>query len=154
MIGPQVDIPAPDEGTDASVMAWIFDTYSMNKGHSVLGIVTGKPLAIGGSLGRKEATSRGAVYVIREALRRQGRGFDGLRVAVQGFGNVGRHLAAFIEEEGATVIACSSAQGARRSQSRRSSSSFVIASVSARPASAPVSRLWATAAATSIPLWL
>src|SRR3954452_21936385 len=90
-IGAEADIPAPDVGTGPREMAWIFDTYSMNKGHSVLGIVTGKPLAIGGPRGRKEATSRGAVYIIREALRRQGRGFDGLRVAVQGFGNVGRH---------------------------------------------------------------
>ena len=63
-IGPEKDIPAPDVGTDASVMAWIFDTYSMNKGHSVLGVVTGKPLAIGGSLGREEATARGALYCI------------------------------------------------------------------------------------------
>ena len=67
-IGPEKDIPAPDVGTDASVMAWIFDTYSMNKGHSVLGVVTGKPLAIGGSLGREEATARGALYVIADAL--------------------------------------------------------------------------------------
>jgi glutamate dehydrogenase (NAD(P)+) len=110
-IGAEADIPAPDVGTGPREMAWIFDTYSMNKGHSVLGIVTGKPLAIGGSLGRKEATSRGAVYIIREALRRQGRGFDGLRVAVQGFGNVGRHLASFLAEEGATVIALSDSRG-------------------------------------------
>ena len=67
-IGPEKDIPAPDVGTDASVMAWIFDTYSMNKGHSVLGVVTGKPLSIGGSLGREEATARGALYVITDAL--------------------------------------------------------------------------------------
>src|SRR4051812_47966945 len=92
-------------------MAWIFDTYSMNKGHSVLGVVTGKPLAVGGSLGREEATSRGALFVIREALRRQGRGFDGLRVAVQGFGNVGRHLAELLAAEGAVVIAASDSQG-------------------------------------------
>ena len=71
-IGPEKDIPAPDVGTDASVMAWIFDTYSMNKGHSVLGVVTGKPLAIGGSLGRDEATARGALYVIKDALARGG----------------------------------------------------------------------------------
>ena len=88
-IGPEKDIPAPDVGTDASVMAWIFDTYSMNKGHSVLGVVTGKPLAIGGSLGRDEATARGALYVIKDALAEEDRGFEGLRVAVQGFGNVG-----------------------------------------------------------------
>ena len=111
-IGPEKDIPAPDVGTDASVMAWIFDTYSMNKGHSVLGVVTGKPLAIGGSLGREEATARGALYVITDALAggRQ-RGLEGLRVAVQGFGNVGRHLARMLAEEGATVIAVSDSSG-------------------------------------------
>jgi glutamate dehydrogenase (NAD(P)+) len=68
-IGPEKDIPAPDVGTDGAVMAWIFDTYSMNKGHSVHGVVTGKPLNIGGSLGRLEATARGALYCIREAVR-------------------------------------------------------------------------------------
>ena len=67
-IGPEKDIPAPDVGTDASVMAWIFDTYSMNKGHSVLGVVTGKPLTIGGSLGREEATARGSLFCIRDAV--------------------------------------------------------------------------------------
>src|SRR5215207_5243616 len=92
-IGPEKDIPAPDVGTDASVMAWIFDTYSMNKGHSVLGVVTGKPLAIGGSLGREEATARGALYVIADALAEEDKKLDGLRVVVQGFGNVGRNLA-------------------------------------------------------------
>ena len=75
-IGPEADIPAPDVGTGSREMAWIFDTYSMNKGHSVLGVVTGKPLAIGGSLGREEATSRGALYIVREALRHEGRSFD------------------------------------------------------------------------------
>src|SRR6185437_15830070 len=85
-IGPEVDIPAPDVGTDGRIMAWIFDTYSMNKGHSVLGVVTGKPLAIGGSLGREEATSRGALYCLRDAMERQKRSLADLRVAVQGFG--------------------------------------------------------------------
>jgi glutamate dehydrogenase/leucine dehydrogenase len=110
-IGPEKDIPAPDVGTDASVMAWIFDTYSMNKGHSVLGVVTGKPLAIGGSLGRDEATARGALYVIKDALGEENRGFEGLRVAVQGFGNVGRHLARMLHEEGARVLAVSDSRG-------------------------------------------
>src|SRR5881409_1407180 len=72
-IGPEKDIPAPDVGTNAATMAWIFDTFSMNKGHSVLGVVTGKPLTIGGSLGRQEATARGALYCAREAVRKQGR---------------------------------------------------------------------------------
>ena len=111
-IGPEKDIPAPDVGTDASVMAWIFDTFSMNKGHSVLGVVTGKPLAIGGSLGRDEATARGALYVITEALAEEDRGFDGLSVAVQGCGNVGAHLARMLAEEGARVVAVSDSRGA------------------------------------------
>ncbi len=110
-IGPEKDIPAPDVGTDASVMAWIFDTYSMNKGHSVLGVVTGKPLAIGGSLGREEATARGALYVIADALKEEDRALEGIRVVVQGFGNVGRQLARMLAEEGAVVIAVSDSSG-------------------------------------------
>jgi glutamate dehydrogenase (NAD(P)+) len=106
-IGPEKDIPAPDVGTDPSVMAWIFDTYSMNKGHSVLGVVTGKPLNIGGSLGRLEATAHGALYSIQEAIRKQGLSMQGLRAAVQGFGNVGSFLAKFLDEQGAKVIAVS-----------------------------------------------
>jgi glutamate dehydrogenase (NAD(P)+) len=106
-IGPEKDIPAPDVGTDPSVMAWIFDTYSMNKGHSVLGVVTGKPLNVGGSLGRLEATAHGALYCIQEAIRKLEMPMQGLRVAVQGFGNVGSFLAKFLGEQGATVIAVS-----------------------------------------------
>ncbi|HLY37600.1 MAG TPA: Glu/Leu/Phe/Val dehydrogenase [Candidatus Binatia bacterium] len=111
-IGPEKDIPAPDVGTNAATMAWIFDTYSMNKGHSVLGVVTGKPLTIGGSLGREEATARGAVYCLEAALRRQNRPMAGLRVAVQGFGNVGSFFAKFVAELGATVVAISDSRGA------------------------------------------
>jgi glutamate dehydrogenase (NAD(P)+) len=106
-IGPERDIPAPDVGTDGRVMAWIFDTYSMNKGHSVLGVVTGKPLTIGGSLGRQEATARGALYCVREAVRKRQLSLRGIHVAVQGFGNVGSYLAQFLTEDGATVIAVS-----------------------------------------------
>jgi glutamate dehydrogenase (NAD(P)+) len=106
-IGPEKDIPAPDVGTDGSVMAWIFDTFSMNKGHSVLGVVTGKPLAIGGSLGRVEATARGSLYCIRDAVAKQDRRLAGMRVAVQGFGNVGSYLARFLYEEGAIVVGIS-----------------------------------------------
>src|SRR3954464_8891985 len=106
-IGPEKDIPAPDVGTDGSVMAWIFDTYSMNKGHSVLGVVTGKPLTIGGSLGREEATARGALYCVREAVRKLQLTLQGTSVAVQGFGNVGSFLAKFLAEDGANVIAIS-----------------------------------------------
>jgi glutamate dehydrogenase (NAD(P)+) len=110
-IGPEKDIPAPDVGTDGRVMAWIFDTYSMNKGHSVLGVVTGKPLNIGGSLGRLEATARGALYVIREAVRKQQATIAGQRVVVEGFGNVGMFLARFLAQEGATVLAVSDSSG-------------------------------------------
>ena len=106
-IGPDRDIPAPDVGTDGRVMAWIFDTYSMNKGHSVLGVVTGKPLTIGGSLGREEATARGALYCVREAARKKRLLINETRVAVQGFGNVGSFLAKFLAEDGATVVAIS-----------------------------------------------
>jgi glutamate dehydrogenase (NAD(P)+) len=111
-IGPEKDIPAPDVGTSPTVMAWIFDTYSMNKGHSVLGVVTGKPLQLGGSLGREEATARGALFCVREACRKQGRRLEGLRVAVQGFGNVGSFLAKFLAEDGAKVIAISDSRTA------------------------------------------
>jgi glutamate dehydrogenase (NAD(P)+) len=106
-IGPEKDIPAPDVGTDGQVMAWIFDTYSMNMGHSVLGVVTGKPLAIGGSVGRIEATARGALYCIRTALQKQGNRLDGTRVAIQGFGNVGSNLARLLAAEGARIVALS-----------------------------------------------
>jgi glutamate dehydrogenase (NAD(P)+) len=106
-IGPEKDIPAPDVGTDGRVMAWIFDTYSMNKGHSVLGVVTGKPLTIGGSLGREEATARGALYCVREAVRKKQMSLQGTSVAVQGFGNVGSFLAKFLAEDGAKVVAVS-----------------------------------------------
>jgi glutamate dehydrogenase (NAD(P)+) len=110
-IGPEKDIPAPDVGTDARVMAWIFDTYSMNKGHSVLGVVTGKPLAIGGSLGREEATARGALYVLRGAARKKELNLNGATVAIQGFGNVGLHLARLVAQDGAKVVALSDSAG-------------------------------------------
>jgi len=110
-IGPEKDIPAPDVGTDSRVMAWIFDTYSMNKGHSVLGVVTGKPLAIGGSLGREEATARGALYVLRGAARKRSLSLNGATAAVQGFGNVGSYLARFLAQDGARVVAISDSTG-------------------------------------------
>ena len=111
LIGPEKDIPAPDVGTSPREMAWIFDTYSMNKGHSVLGVVTGKPLTVGGSLGRLEATARGGLYCTLEAVEKLGLSMDGLRVAVQGFGNVGSYYALFMQEEGAKVIAISDSSG-------------------------------------------
>jgi glutamate dehydrogenase (NAD(P)+) len=110
-IGPEKDIPAPDVGTNAATMAWIFDTYSMNKGHSVLGVVTGKPLTIGGSMGREEATARGALYTLQSALERLETPLEGQRVAVQGFGNVGSYLAKFVAELGAKVVAISDSSG-------------------------------------------
>jgi glutamate dehydrogenase (NAD(P)+) len=111
LIGPEVDIPAPDVGTGPREMAWIFDTYSMNKGYSVLGVVTGKPLEIGGSLGRVEATARGAAFCIREALRKEGHEVAGRRVAIQGFGNVGRNLALILADQGASIVAVSDSNG-------------------------------------------
>jgi len=110
-IGPEKDIPAPDVGTDSQVMAWIFDTYSMNVGHSVLGVVTGKPLSVGGSVGRDEATARGALYSIRTALQKQGARLPDNRVAIQGFGNVGSNLARLLSEEGARIVALSDSRG-------------------------------------------
>ncbi|MDQ3889710.1 MAG: Glu/Leu/Phe/Val dehydrogenase [Actinomycetota bacterium] len=109
-IGPEVDIAAPDVGTSPRVMAWIFDTYSMNKGYSVLGVVTGKPLEVGGSLGREAATGRGAAFCVREALRKRGQDMNGARVAVQGFGNVGFNLARIVARDGATVVAVSDSE--------------------------------------------
>jgi glutamate dehydrogenase (NAD(P)+) len=111
-IGPEKDIPAPDVGTDGAVMAWIFDTFSMNKGHSVLGVVTGKPLSIGGSLGREEATARGALFCIRDAAAKQDRRLEGMTAAVQGFGQVGSNLARFLHNEGVVVTAVSDSTAA------------------------------------------
>ena len=110
-IGPEKDIPAPDVGTDGQTMAWIYDTFSMNKGHSVLGVVTGKPLTLGGSLGRVEATSRGALFSLRRLMERRGDTIVGKRVVVQGFGNVGSYLARFLQQEGAIVVGLSDSRG-------------------------------------------
>jgi glutamate dehydrogenase (NAD(P)+) len=110
-IGPEADIPAPDVGTSPREMAWIFDTYSMNKGYSVLGVVTGKPLEVGGSVGRVEATARGAAFCIREALRKQDLSIEKRRIAVQGFGNVGANLALILEGQGATIVGLSDSNG-------------------------------------------
>ncbi len=110
-IGPERDIPAPDVGTDGRVMAWIFDTYSMNKGHSVLGVVTGKPLSIGGSLGREEATARGGLYCIQALATKMGSRVDEYSVVIQGFGNVGAHLARLLHAAGTKVVAASDSHG-------------------------------------------
>ena len=111
LIGPDKDVPAPDVGTDAQVMAWIMDTYSQQVGYSVPGVVTGKPLSIGGSLGREEATGRGVVCVTMEALRHLKLDIRNTTVAVQGFGNVGAHTARIMKESGARVIAVSDVNG-------------------------------------------
>jgi glutamate dehydrogenase (NAD(P)+) len=111
LIGPDKDVPAPDVGTDAQIMAWIMDTYSQQVGFAVPGVVTGKPLSIGGSLGREEATGRGVVYVTLEALRHLNLDIRNTTVAVQGFGNVGSHSARILHECGAKVIAVSDVTG-------------------------------------------
>ncbi|GAC1702210.1 MAG: Glu/Leu/Phe/Val dehydrogenase [Candidatus Limnocylindrales bacterium] len=112
LIGPDRDIPAPDVNTNAQTMAWMMDTYSMHAGHTVPAVVTGKPLSIGGSEGRNEATARGAVYTIIEAAKHLGLDLEGARVVVQGFGNAGMHSAKLMVELGATVIAVSDTAGA------------------------------------------
>src|SRR5207237_8577560 len=101
------DVPVAAGGDDAGVVAWSVDTDWMNKGESVRGLVTRKPLTIGGSLGRQEATARGALYCVREAVRKRQMSLQGRTVAVEGFGNVGSYLAKFLAEDGATVIAVS-----------------------------------------------
>ncbi len=107
IIGPQHDIPAPDAGTDAQVMSWVLDTYSMMVGYQALGVVTGKPVLLGGSVGREEATGRGIMNVLRKFLATKSKAFTDIRVAVQGFGNVGYHTARLLDARGATVVAVS-----------------------------------------------
>jgi glutamate dehydrogenase (NAD(P)+) len=111
LIGPDKDVPAPDVGTDAQVMSWIMDTYSQQVGYAVPGVVTGKPLSLGGSLGREEATGRGVVYVTLEALRHLNLSIEQATVAIQGFGNVGSHTALIMQQQGARVIAVSDVNG-------------------------------------------
>jgi glutamate dehydrogenase (NAD(P)+) len=111
LIGPDRDIPAPDVNTNAQTMAWIMDTYSMHAGHTVPAVVTGKPLSIGGSEGRNEATARGAVYTIIEAAKHLGMDLEGSRVVVQGFGNAGAFSAKLMHELGAVVVGLSDTQG-------------------------------------------
>ncbi len=107
VLGPEMDIPAPDVGTDARVMSWIMDTYSMFKGYAVPGVVTGKPIEIGGSLGRREATGRGVVIVTDEIAFRLGIPMQKARIAVQGFGNVGGTAAHIFYDKGCNVVAVS-----------------------------------------------
>jgi glutamate dehydrogenase (NAD(P)+) len=105
IIGPQQDIPAPDVNTNGQIMAWMMDTYSMNTGATATGVVTGKPIHLGGSLGRVKATGRGVFVTGREAMRRLNMPLDGARVAVQGFGNVGGSAAELFAQAGATIVA-------------------------------------------------
>ncbi len=105
IIGPHKDIPAPDVNTNEQIMAWMMDTYSMNQGSTASGVVTGKPISLGGSLGRHEATGRGVFVVGCEAASRIGMELKGARVAVQGFGNVGAIAARLFSEAGARVVA-------------------------------------------------
>lgn len=112
MIGPERDIPAPDMGTNPQIMSWLMDTYSMQRGYAVPGVVTGKPVIIGGTLGRFEATGRGVVYVLEEAVARAGISVPGATVAIQGFGNVGSVAASELVQRGARVVAVSDVSGA------------------------------------------
>ncbi|MBT9523045.1 MAG: Glu/Leu/Phe/Val dehydrogenase [Dechloromonas sp.] len=111
MIGPDKDIPAPDMNTNAQVMAWMMDTYSMGEGRTVTGVVTGKPVSLGGSLGRQDATGRGVFVTAREAARKLGVSIDGARVIVQGFGNVGEASARMFAQAGARVVAVQDVSG-------------------------------------------
>jgi glutamate dehydrogenase (NAD(P)+) len=111
LVGPERDIPAPDVNTNAQVMAWFMDTYSMHAGFTVPGVVTGKPISLGGSEGRNEATARGTVFCIIEAARHNGIDLGTAKVAIQGFGNAGSIAARLISEEGSTVVAVSDSTG-------------------------------------------
>ncbi len=111
VIGPDLDIPAPDLGTDEQTMAWMMDTYSMTQGKTVPGVVTGKPLLLGGSAGRREATGRGIVYALYQAARRLGQELRGRRIVVQGFGNVGSVAARFLGREGCLVVGVCDVRG-------------------------------------------
>src|SRR5579859_5776345 len=112
LIGPSSDIPAPDIGTNAQVMAWIMDTYSMHRGYSVPAVVTGKPLAIGGSEGRNEATATGVVAVLKLAAEEMRIPIKGARVAIQGFGNAGAIAAEILHADGARVVGVADRRGA------------------------------------------
>jgi len=111
MLGPESDIPAPDMGTDSQIMAWIMDTYSMHKGYSVPAVVTGKPVSIGGSLGRGEATGRGVMIITQEVCKHLGMPFEGATVVVQGYGKVGVVAAYLLQEQGCKIIAASDTRG-------------------------------------------
>ncbi|MCA1840266.1 MAG: Glu/Leu/Phe/Val dehydrogenase [Actinomycetota bacterium] len=111
LIGPDKDIPAPDVNTDSQIMAWIMDTYSMNVGHSVPGVVTGKPMSVGGSFGRGGSTSRGVMYQVLSALKTHGLGVEDVSIAVQGFGKVGGGVARMLHDQGCRIVAVSDVVG-------------------------------------------
>jgi len=111
-LGPDSDVPAPDVNTNERVMAWVMDTYSMRVGHTVTAVVTGKPIEMGGSLGRREATGRGCMIVTKEALKHLGMAMQGVTVAVQGFGNVGSVAAQLLQREGCKIVAIGDRHGA------------------------------------------
>jgi glutamate dehydrogenase (NAD(P)+) len=111
IIGPEKDIPAPDVYTTPQIMAWIMDSFSMQHGYSIPGVVTGKPVAIGGSLGRDKATARGCGYIVDEAMAELGKEVAGARVAIQGFGNAGMYAAQLMSEVGYTIVAVSDSRG-------------------------------------------
>ncbi|MCK6388323.1 MAG: Glu/Leu/Phe/Val dehydrogenase [Zoogloea sp.] len=111
IIGPDRDIPAPDVNTNEQIMAWMMDTYSINQGSTQTGVVTGKPVSMGGSLGRKDATGRGCYVVAREAMKRLGIPMEGARVAIQGFGNVGNAAARIFHDAGARIVAIQDVAG-------------------------------------------
>ncbi|HEY8105138.1 MAG TPA: Glu/Leu/Phe/Val dehydrogenase [Gemmatimonadales bacterium] len=110
-LGPDSDVPAPDVNTNERIMAWVMDTYSMHVRHTVTAVVTGKPVEMGGSLGRREATGRGCMQVTREALRKVGMPIEGTRVVIQGFGNVGSIAAEMMERQGMKIVAVSDKSG-------------------------------------------
>src|SRR5206468_569868 len=110
-IGPEKDVPAPDVNTNEQIMAWVMDTYSMHVGHTTTSVVTGKPVELGGSMGRREATGRGVMIATREAARHVGIDVTGARVAVQGFGNVGAVSAELLARQGARIVAVTDWKG-------------------------------------------
>ncbi len=111
LIGPEQDIPAPDVGTNAKVMGWMMDTYSMLKGHCIHGVVTGKPIELGGALGRNEATGRGVMFTTKNMLKKAGMDMAGTTVAIQGMGNVGSITAKLLHQEGMKIVAVSDVSG-------------------------------------------
>ncbi len=111
LIGPERDIPAPDVNTNAQTMAWIMDTYSMHHGYTIPGVVTGKPISVGGSLGRNEATARGAVFTLQQWAKAKGEPLVGARVVIQGYGNAGSIAATLLADEGARIVAVSDSTG-------------------------------------------